>query len=85
MNAEADILTGYIRKETGFDGVIGLDVDLLRSQVLDSFSIVTLAVFIQEEFGIELEPEDLVRENLARISSMVNLIRRKRGTPVSGT
>lgn len=78
MSSELDVLRDHIRKETGYEGELGLDVDLLQAQVLDSFNIVTLAVFIQEHFGIELEPEDLVRDNLAKLSSMLDLIRLKR-------
>jgi acyl carrier protein len=36
-----------------------------------------MAMFIQERFEIDLEAEDLVRDNLARLSSMIALIDRK--------
>lgn len=71
-------LTGYIRSEMDYHGPLPPDLDLLESRVLDSFSIVQVATFIQESFGIELEPEDLVRANLSRLSSMVSLVERKK-------
>ena len=74
MTSELDILTDWIRRETGHKDPIGPDDDLLEARILDSFSIVTIAVFIQERFGIELQPEDLVRSKLGRLSSMVALI-----------
>jgi acyl carrier protein len=78
MSTELEVLQEYIRKEVGYAGELSVDADLLDEKILDSFSIVELAMFIQTRFQIELEPEDLVRENLARLSSMVELIREKR-------
>ncbi|MGH8218552.1 MAG: acyl carrier protein [Steroidobacteraceae bacterium] len=80
MASELEILRDYIRRETGFSGEISADADLLKTQILDSFSIVSLAVFAQSEFGIEFEPEDLVRENLARLSDLLRLVEKRRGT-----
>jgi acyl carrier protein len=78
MESELDILRQYIRNETGYGGELGEDQDLLETQVLDSFNIVIMALFVQERFGIVLEAEELVRENLSKLSSMVTLIRAKR-------
>lgn len=79
MASEIEILSKYIKLETGYEGDIDPDMDLLEAQIIDSFSIVSLAMFVQEEFGIELEPEDIVRENLSKLSSIVALIERCRG------
>lgn len=85
METELEVLRDYIRRETGYAGDIGADVDLLEQKILDSFSVVQLALFIQERFAIELEAEDLVRANLTRLSRMVALIHRKRlGDTVTG-
>ena len=78
MNNEIQVLTEYIRNETGFAGPLGADDDLLESGVLDSFNIVSLAMFAQERFEVEFDGEDLVRDNLARLSSLVALIRLRR-------
>ncbi len=78
MTVELGILRDYIRNETGFDGELSPDVDLLQEHILDSFSIVQLALFVQERFGIELEAEDLVLENLSTLSSVMALIGKKR-------
>ena len=78
MASELEILTDYIKSETSYEGEIGADVDLLDEQILDSFSIVQMAMFIQEQFDIELEADDLVRDNLAKLSSMIALINKRR-------
>ena len=78
MAGELEVLQDYIRTETGYKGELNPDADLLEEKILDSFNIVELAMFIQDRFDIELEAEDLVRANLAKLSSMISLIEKKR-------
>ena len=80
MSTELEVLADYIRGETGYKGTIDPDDDLLASGVLDSFNIVSLAVFAQEQFGVEFEAEDLSRENMARLSALVALIRQRQAS-----
>lgn len=78
MNEIIRVLIEYIRNESGFAGPISADEDLIQAGVLDSFSIVSLALFAQQRFEVELDDEDLVRDNLARLSSLAQLIERRR-------
>ena len=64
----------------GCDDDIDPEIDLLEAQVLDSFNIVEIAMFIQENFGIELDAEDITRENFARLSGMVSLVEKYKAT-----
>jgi acyl carrier protein len=80
MDDEFAILIEYIRNESGYTGEVRPDDDLLQARILDSFSIVSLALFAQERFAVEFEEQDLVRDNLARLSSLVRLIRQRRET-----
>lgn len=68
------IVSDIIRQQSGYEGVLDPDADLLATQILDSFNIVQVAMFVQERFEIELEAEDLVRANLAKLSSLVALV-----------
>jgi acyl carrier protein len=79
---DLEILSTYIRTEAGYEGELDPDLDLLEKQVLDSFSIVQWAMFIQERFGIELEAEELVRDNLSSFSKVMALIHSKRSASV---
>ena len=74
MAGEMEVLTKYIREEVGYDGDINPTEDLLDARILDSFSVVEMASFIQSSFDVELEVEDLTRDNFASLASMVNLI-----------
>ena len=78
MSSEIEILTDYIRTEMSYSGPLDPKMDLLEEKVLDSFSIVQMAVFIQDKFEVELDANDLVRENLSTLSSMVELIKKRR-------
>ncbi len=74
MRDEIRVLSDYIRRESGYEGELDPNADLLDANILDSFSIVQLAVFVQEQFDVELEAEDFARANLATLSSIVALI-----------
>lgn len=78
MRQEMEVLRDYLRGETGFKGDLDPSADLLDSNILDSFSIVQLAVFVQQRFAVELEADDLTRDNLASLASIVALIDRRR-------
>lgn len=78
MASDIEALCGFIREEIGYDGALAVDMDLLQAQVLDSFNIVQLAMFVQQRFEVELEAEDLVRANLSTLSAIAALVDRKR-------
>ncbi|MGC2110644.1 MAG: hypothetical protein WA655_14070 [Candidatus Korobacteraceae bacterium] len=82
--SDLQILSDYIRDETGYKGDLAPEVDLLEKQILDSFNIVQWAMFIQERFRIELEAEDLVRDNLSSLSRVMALIDSKRSAIGTG-
>lgn len=80
MSQELEVLKDYVRREIGYKGELDAEADLLEMKILDSFSIVQLTVFIQEEFNVEFEPEDLTRSNLCSLSKMLALVAKRRTT-----
>jgi acyl carrier protein len=76
--SELQILSDYIRSETGYEGELSPELDLLERHILDSFNIVQWAMFVQEQFQIELQAEELVRDNFASLSRVMALIDSKR-------
>jgi len=80
VNDETELPTNYIRTETGYASHIDPDEDLIEVGILDSFSIVSLTMFAQEQFRVEFEGEELVRENIAKLSTLVALIRQKQSS-----
>jgi len=77
MANEMEAVLGFIKEDLGYDGDVGPDDDLLENGIVDSFNVVELALFVQEHFGIELQAEDVTRENFAKLSSIISLIDRR--------
>ena len=55
----------------------GDDDSFLEHGIIDSTGVLELVEFIEENFGIKIEDEELVPENLDSINSIVNFITRK--------
>ncbi len=77
MSETIQKLVDYIRNEIGYDGRLDHDADLLDEEILDSFSVVEIATYIQTNFEVELSGDDLVRENFSSLSSMAALITKR--------
>lgn len=52
---------------------------LIDSLLIDSISIVKVILFIEREFGINLEDVDLEPQNFESVEQMAQLVIRKRG------
>ena len=55
------------------------DKRLIDDGVLDSMDIVTLVTEINDCYDIEIEVEDIVKENFNSIDAIISLIRRRGG------
>lgn len=77
MNPQ-DVVVEFIRSDLGYAGPLDASMNLLEAQILDSFNVVQLAMFVQQKFQIELEGEDLTRSNLSTLNSIGALIERRR-------
>lgn len=50
------------------------DTDLLTAGLLDSFDIVNLVSRLEETFGVEIDPTDIVPENFRTVSAIALLM-----------
>lgn len=55
------------------------DYPLLEKQVIDSFGMLKLISLIQEEFGVEIDDEDIVPTNWRTIRDIGELVASKQG------
>lgn len=78
MWSEIDVLRGFIKENMVHSDAIPAEQDLLSAGILDSFNVVEIALFIQQEFSIELEDEDISRNNFTSLAAMVELIQRRK-------
>ena len=75
-----DIIRSFISSEllqgTG-ESVIGDDDQLIESGIIDSLGVMTMLVFLEEEFSLQIPGEDLVPENFASITAISTLVERQ--------
>ena len=51
------------------------DTPLLEHGILDSLSLLKLVLFLEERFGVEVAPKDLVPEHFGTIESICTYLR----------
>jgi acyl carrier protein len=79
-------LRGFLAEEKPEETSALADGDnLFDANVLDSLQLVSLVVFIESEFGCALDFDELTEENLESLSTIRDLIQRKRGEAQQGT
>ncbi len=54
------------------------EMSLLDSGIVDSLGVLDLVGFIEEQFGIEAQDDDLVPENFDSIGSLTRFVRERR-------
>lgn len=76
-----DAVRRFITEELSHDGadvVITDDYPLLEQQILDSLGLFQLVGFLESEFGVEIEDEELVPANFGTIRDLARLVESKR-------
>ena len=79
-----DVIKQFIAKELlsqSDPGTLGDQDPLIESGIIDSFGIMSLIAFVEKEFGIHLESDELVPDNFETIAAIGQLVDRKRGVP----
>jgi acyl carrier protein len=54
---------------------------LMTTGILDSIAVLKVVTFLENEFGITIEPHEAVVDNLNTLSDMVRLVMSKRVSP----
>lgn len=73
-----DVLVRYISHELLNEPEVrqGLEeVDLLMSGMVDSLGVTSLIFFIEQEFGVEIPPEDVTIENFQSVLAIEAYLR----------
>lgn len=70
------ILNNYLF--TDDDAALGNDDSFLERGIVDSTGIMELIFFLEQEFGVRIDDEDMVPENLDSVSRIAAFIGRKR-------
>jgi acyl carrier protein len=63
------------------DQTLDDDASFLETGVVDSTGVMELVAFVQTEFGVTIEPQEIVVENFDSIRKVAQFIRRKLALP----
>ncbi|HEU4481233.1 MAG TPA: acyl carrier protein [Actinomycetota bacterium] len=75
-------LRTFIIEELSFTGspdVLTPGYPLIKNKVIDSLGIFQLVTFMEDEFDIEVEDDELTEEHFGDLASMAALIEAQRG------
>ncbi len=67
----------------GAAGDLKDNMSFLESGTIDSTGVLEIIMFLEETYGIKVEPEDMVPENLDSIDRISEFLTRKLGTPTT--
>ena len=83
MNATTKDLREFIKKTFLFGEEITFSDDdsFLEMGIIDSTGVLELVMFLESHFGISVDDEELVPENLDSINSLVNFVKSKSPLP----
>jgi acyl carrier protein len=76
-----EIVKAYIVENFlfGDDRRIGPDTDFIENGILDSTGVLELIGFLEEKFGIRVEDDELVPDNMNSLEKITRYIARKTG------
>jgi acyl carrier protein len=80
MAISSDSLRTYLRDRMGLDvDSVSDDTPLFSSSLLDSFSMVDLIMFIENEGGFRMSPTDVNLDNLDSIDRILKFVEVRAG------
>ncbi|MCX6256109.1 MAG: acyl carrier protein [Bacteroidia bacterium] len=76
MEEMKDLILNYVKKEymEDEDEEITFDTPLISSGYVDSFSMVSLLVFLENKFKIKIPPEKATPEAFDSVNNIVTLV-----------
>jgi len=75
-----DIIRQYITSELATEGKEVSDTDLLvEDGIIDSFAIMSLLGFLEEQFSIQIGGDELLPENFQSVAALTAMVERKTG------
>jgi acyl carrier protein len=89
MDPIEEALKEYIVREIMSDSAgasVGSDDPLIDDGIIDSLGIFTLIAFMEERFGVKVQPEDVVLDNFRSVRTIRALVAaRLQEAPAAGT
>ena len=74
------VVTNFLFGEAG---TLTDDTSFLDTGIIDSTGMLELIMFLDNQFGVRVEPEEMVPENLDSINRLVAYLSKKTGKPAA--
>ncbi|MGH9244215.1 MAG: acyl carrier protein [Acidimicrobiales bacterium] len=84
MAATTDAIRDLIVADLGWPGdrrQLTDDYPLIDNEVIDSLGVFQIVTFLEAQYGIEVDDDELVPENFESLGAIAGLVHRKTGTP----
>ena len=81
-----EVITAYLRDEAlqgRQDVMLTPTTHLVEEEILDSLGIFALVSFLEDHFGLTIEPEEVTFDNFATIASIETLVSSKQAADTS--
>ena len=69
------ILSNYLF--TDDESALSIDDSLLDRGIIDSTGILEVIFFLEEEFGVKVDDDEMIPENLDSVANLVSFVQRK--------
>ena len=69
-------IADLLRDINGKDRISDFNMDLFENDMLDSLGIAQLVAALEENFNIEIDPEDILPENFSTVNEIDALVRK---------
>jgi acyl carrier protein len=80
MPLTSETLFGYLKESVAIDtATIQPDTPLFTSNLIDSFSLIDLIVFVETEMGTKIDPDDVRIENFDSVAQILQFAQSKQG------
>lgn len=56
---------------------IDLDKSMIDEGIIDSFGLIEIATFMENEFQMQISEENMIRENFGSVHKIVNFIKKE--------
>ncbi len=77
MNKAEQILKYLRDSNDDLQNEIELDTELIKSGIVDSFSITSLVLYLEELFGVEIDIDERTLRALTSVRAMINAFERQ--------
>jgi acyl carrier protein len=80
MALTSESILDYLKNNLGLDpSTIQPDTPLCTSNLVDSFTLIDLIMFVESEIGVKIDSEDVQIENFDSITSILEFAKKKQG------